>query len=329
MKKLTASLAAVALAACGTQTDPAQQYRDALPKAQAAHVATYQDAGAASGTVAVAQQGLGDSNLLQSEYAVTSYYLALSVNGGAALLLDLVRFIASFKPTACDDASCTWGPWVGDQGLNNYRLVVTKQASANGDAYAYALSGQDAAVAGAPFVDILTGTAYPVDRDHGSGTFTLDFDARDALAHGPAYVKKDYGQLTVSYDNTTQTPTVGATFLGARNQDPDPAKQYSMNAAYLFEAATSGGQLQLAVANLDTGDTLRLGTRWSASGQGRADVLFTAGAGGSLTASECWAGRSQDFVEVYDTKHLDIPQLQDASGCSPFMDFQTSTIPFP
>jgi hypothetical protein len=323
MKKLNAILAALALAACNaTEKDPAQQYRDALPKSQAAKVGTYQDAGAT--TSGVARQPLGDSNLLQSEYAVTSYYLALSVNGGAVAILDLIQFIVTFPPSACDDASCTWGPWPGDQGLNRYQLVVTR----NGDAYTYALSGQNAVVAGSPFVDLLTGTAYPVDRDHGSGTFTLDFDNVHAgLAHGPAYQHNDYGRLVVTYDNTTSAPSVGATFLGARNQDPQ--HPYFMNAAYLFAAATSGGTLQVAVENLDTSDTLRLGTRWSASGQGRADVLFTAGTGGSLTASECWAGRSQDFAEVYDTKHLDIPELQDASGCSPFSDFQTATIPFP
>jgi hypothetical protein len=324
MKKVNAILAALALAACNaTEKDSAQQFRDALPKSQAAKVGTYQDAGAtASG---VARQPLGDSNLLQSEYAVTSYYLALSVNGGAKAILDLLQFIVAFPPTACvENTSCTWGPWAGDQGLNRYQLVVTRDA----DAYLYVLSGQNAVVAGSPFVDLLTGTAVPVDRDHGSGRFTLSFDnVHTGLAHGPAYVQTDYGRLVVDYDNTIQSPFVRATFLGAKNQDPN--NPHFMNAAYDFEAATSGGTLQVAVENLTTGDTLRLGTRWSASGQGRADVLFTAAAGGSLTASECWAGRSQDFAEVYDTKHLDIPELQDASGCSPFSDFQTSTIPFP
>ena len=322
MNKLTAIFAALALAACGKTDDPAQQFRDALPKAQAAKIGTYQDAGAATG---VATQALGDTNIAQSEYAVMSFYLALSVNGGAKMILDLLQFIVSHPSTSCvQDTSCTWGPWAGDQGHNFYQLVVTKQ----GDAYAYALSGRNADVAGSTFVELLVGTATPVDRDHGSGRFTLDFDAVDAaLSHGAGYVKTDYGQLSVTYDNTVQSPTVSAIFLGARNQDPnDP---HFMNAAYEFVAATSGGTLQVAVENLDTGDTLRLETRWSASGQGRADVLFTAGAGGSITASECWAGRSQDFDGVYDTKHLDIPQLQDANGCAPFTTFQAADISLP
>lgn len=327
MKKLTASLAALLLAACTAETDdPAQKFREALPKAQAAAIGTPQEEGGAAGALSVSRQPLGDSAMLQSEYAVMSYYLALSVNGGAGLILNLVQYITSFPTRDCvPDVSCTWGPWVGDQGFNNYKLVVTKA----GDAYEYALQGQNAIVAGSPFVDILTGIAYPVDRDHGSGTFTLDFDAQDALAHPPAYEKKDYGQLVLDYDNVSNPVTVSAQFIGARNQDPDPAKQHFMNAAYAFEDAASGGQLQIAFENLDTTETLTMRTRWSASGQGRADVLFTAAGGGSITASECWAGRSADFAEVYDTKHLDIPELSNASACSPFSTFEQATIQLP
>ena len=120
---------------------------------------------------------------------------------------------------------------------------------------------------------------------------------------------------------------VGAQFIGARNADP--ANPHFMNAAYLFEDAASGGQLQVAFENLNTTEMLTLRTRWSASGQGRADVLFTAGTGVSLTASECWAGRSADFVEVYDTKHLDIPELSDPGACSPFTDFQEADVSLP
>lgn len=324
MKKTIALIAAL-LAACGTETqDPAQPYRDALPKAQAAKLGTYQDAGATPGALTVARQPLGDSSLAQSEYAVTSYFLALSVNGGAKLILDLVQLITAFPPAACDDAHCTWGPWVGDQGLNRYKLDVTKQ----GAAYAYALSGQNAVAAGAPFVDLLTGTAYPVDREHGSGTFTLDFEAAAAgLAHGPAWEQKDFGRLVLDYDNTAAAPTVTAEFIGARNQDP--ANPHRMNAAYAFVAAASGGELQVAFENLDTTETFTLRTRWSASGQGRCDAVYTAAGGGSLTASECWAGHSQDYAEVYDTKHLDVPGLADASACSPFSTFVEADLSLP
>ncbi len=325
MNRLTASLAALALAACNAQkADPAQAYRDALPKATAAAIGTYQDAGATPGALSVARQPLGDSNIAQSEYAVMSYYLAVAVNGGAGLVLDLLQFITGFPPSACDaHTSCTWGPWSGDQGLNGYKLVVTR----NGAAYDYELSGQNALVPGSPWVPFLTGKAVPADRSHGSGTFTLDFDAHWAgLAHAPGAQQQDYGRLVLDYDNTT-VPTVTAQFIGAYDRDPQNA--HFVNAAYSFVAAASGGELQVAFENLDTTDTVALRTRWSATGQGRADAVYTPAGQTSLTASECWAGRSASWIEVYDTKHLDIPQLSDPTGCAPFTTFQAPDIQLP
>lgn len=330
MNKTTATIAALLLAACGaTKDDPAQQYREALPQAATAHVGTYQDAGAGTtAAVGVAQQALGDSDLVQSEYAVQSYWLAVSVNWGAKSILDLVQFITRFPTTACDETSCTWGPWVGDQGLNNYKLVVTK----DGAEYVYALSGQNAQVADSPWVAFLTGRASPVDRDHGSGSFELDFDANySGLAHAPNFVRKDYGLLAVTYDNTIQSPYVGATFIGAREEDNDQiaGNDKFVDAAYLFEAKPSGGQLQVAFYNRTTGDSAKLRTRWGANGQGRADAIYVPAVGNSVTASECWLGRSQSWAEAYDTKHLNDERLQDANACSPFDAFLEAELSVP
>ncbi len=323
MKKLTASLAALLVAACSTETDPAQKYRDALPKAQAVQLGTPQSDGLPAGALSVARQPLGDTSSPQSEYATMSYYLALSMNGGVVWTLAIVKFVTAFPPTTCDDASCTWGPWIDDQGLNRYELVVTKQ----GAAYGWALAAQPGSDPAAAFVNVIAGTAYPVDSDHGSGTFTIDFDAQDALDHGSLWQKEDYGQLVVNYDNT-RNPTIGATFLGA--YDKDPANPHFVNAAYSFEAAVSGGQLQIAAENLDTTEIITLRTRWSAGGAGRSDAHYT-GAGGSPNyfASECWAGRALDFAEVYDSKFPGIPALSDESMCLPFVPAQYADIALP
>jgi hypothetical protein len=326
MKKTTALLAAaLVLAACG-EVDPAEQFRDALPKSQAVQVGTPQAEGGTAGALSVRRDALGDTPMLQSEYAVMSYYLALTMNTGVAWTLTLLQLVTAFPPSACDDAACTWGPWVDDDGLNRWMLVVTKV----GDAYEYALSAQPGSNATAPFVDILFGTAYPVDRIHGSGTFTVDFDAQDALDHGPLWVKKDFGQLGVDYDNRTNV-SVGAVFTNARNDDPqDP---HLLNAAYAFDDAPSGGVLQIAFENLDSTEVVSLRTRWSAGGAGRADAHYDGpdGAGGRLNyfASECWAGHASDFAEVYDSKHLDIPALADESQCSPFSSPQYADVVLP
>jgi hypothetical protein len=311
MKKTTLLAAALLLAACGeTPSDPAQQFRDALPKAEAARVATYQSeapaTAAAPGTVAK-----GDTAMLQSEYAVMSYYLALTMNAGVAWSLGLVQLIVAYPATACvEDVSCTWGPWVDDQGLNRWQLHVEKA----GDGYAYALSAQPGSNPTAAFVDVLFGTAYPVDRTHGSGTFTIDFDAQDALDHGDLWVKDDFGQIVVDYDNTSNV-SVDALFVGARSDDTG----HPIDAIYAFDDAASGGELQVAFADLQTAENVALRTRWSAGGAGRADAHYNGpdGAGGRVDyfASECWAGHAQDFEEVYDSKY---PNVGPESACSPY-----------
>jgi hypothetical protein len=311
MQKTTLLAAALTLAACSeTTTDPAETFRDALPKAEAARVDTYQSeaatSAAAPGTVAK-----GDTALLKSEYAVTSYYLALTMNGGVAWSLGLVQLIVAHPATSCvEDVSCTWGPWVDDDGLNRWQLQVQKV----GDAYVWALSAQPGSAPAAAFVDVLAGTAYPVDRTHGSGTFTVDFDAAASLDHGPLYEQRDFGRIVVEYDNTTNV-SVDAVFTGARSQE----NGHPVNAVYAFDDAASGGELQVGFHDLQTDEQVRLRTRWSAGGAGRADAhAYGTLAGGGVWdywASECWAGHAQDFEEVYDSKY---PDVGPESACSPF-----------
>ena len=304
MKKTLLLTAAIALAACGSQ-DPADQFRDALPKTQAVQVGTPQDSSSTA---------LGETAMLQSEYAMMSYHLAVTMNSGVGWILGTVHFITTFKPTSCGDSACTWGPWVDDDGMNRWKLYVEKV----GGAYGWALSAQNGMEPGAPFVEFIKGTAYPADRDHGSGNFTIDFDAQDALAHGPLYVKRDFGQIAIAYDNTKNV-SVDATFTGARNQDPDPAKNgHLMNAAYAFDSASSGGELQVAFADQVTSEVARIRTRWSAGGAGRADIEYDPdGPLGSTVPyqeTECWSGQSQQFAEVYDSN----PAYGVESECSPF-----------
>jgi hypothetical protein len=252
--------------------------------------------------------------------------MALSMNGGIVWTLAIVRYVTAFPPTSHDDTSATWGPWIDDQGLNRWKLTVTR----NGDAYDWALAAQPGSNPAAAFVNLVAGTAHPVDRDHGSGTFTLNFDAQDALDHGALWQKEDYGQLVVNYDNT-QNPTVGALFIGGhkRDDDQDPSNDHLMNAAYSFTDAASGGELQIAFEDLTSAETVALRTRWSAGGAGRGDAHYNGpnGAGGRVDyfESECWAGHAQNFAEVYDS----YPALGTESLCSPFSTASYADIALP
>ncbi len=317
MKKIaTLTAAALVIGACGpANEDPAQKYRDAMPKSEAVQVGTPSATPAAGALTVRSSYVLGDSPATQSEYAIASRNLAVMINGGTAWTLFLLRFITTFPPTSCDDASCTWGPAVGDDGLNRWKLVVAHVV----DHFDYVLSGQPGSNASAPWVDLITGTAYPgADRDHGRGTIRIDFDADKDLDHGPLWVDRDHGQANIAYDNTGTTVTVDATFVGAQNE-----KQETVNAAYAFERSASGGVLQVAFRNLTTSEQASLHTRWRPSGAGRGDAHYVGGV--ELFASECWDGETTNFLEVYDSK----TPSGDPNACSPFMDASYSTLPVP
>jgi len=295
MKKLTSLLAIALMIGACAPADVADQYREALPKKEAIQIGT-PSADGSPGALSVRRDALGDTPLYQSEYAVMSYWTALTLNLGVWWTLQVVQFIVAHPPTACDDLSCTWGPWVDDDGNNRWQLVVVKE----GEEFVYTLSAQNGETNG-PFVPFLAGVARPgADKDHGSGSFTIDFDAQDALFHGPLWEKKDYGQLNVTHDNTA-APTIGAVFVGAKNSDP--ADPHFLNAAYSFVDTGSGGELQIAFENLDTTENVGLRTRWNGTGAGRADAHYNdPRVPVDYFASECWAGEQFAWVEVYDTK---------------------------
>jgi hypothetical protein len=299
MKKLTSLIAAaLTIAACGPAEDPAAQYRDALPKSAAVQLGVPDSsAGAGANALAVDRAAVGDSPLYQSEWAVQSFWLAVSVNWGVKWTLDFLQFVTAFPPSSCDDVSCTWGPWLGDEGLNFYKMHVEKVDGA----YVYALSGQPANDSGAPYVDLIAGTAYPgADRDHGNGSFTIDFDAQDYLQHATTTWKQDYGTIDVEYDNTSDL-VVRAVFLGAKNRDS--GNSHDMNAVYDFVDSGAGGTLQVRFENLDTDEAVALRTRWDESGAGRADVNYSAPGPVAFEASECWAGKAYFWAETYDSKY--------------------------
>jgi hypothetical protein len=303
MKRTTTLIAAAALtlAACEAE-DPSKQFREALPQAATVQIGTPQVEGA-PGALTAARDPLGQRPDYRSEYAAMSYWTAVTVNVGVWWTLELLQVITAFPPSSCNDSSCTWGPWLGDQGLNFYRLHVVR---ANG-AYDYTLAAKSAAVSEPPppWVDLVQGTARPgADRDHGSGTFDIDFDAQDFLQHARDDWKNDHGTLTVEYDNTAGL-FIRAELRGGRNDDPERLGNV-MNAAYEFDTTGTDGDLQIAFQDVTAGDGVTLHTRWKRhDGAGRGDVRY-AGPGGApvYDASECWVGGTGEvpWAEVYDTK---------------------------
>ena len=306
-RRTTWVAAALTIAACAAEKDPAQQYRDAMPKAAAVQIGVPKGEGVpgalTAGAVAEGRSpALGQSPSYGSEYAAMSYWTAVTVNAGVWWTLELVKLITSFPPSGpCDDHSCTWGPWLGDNGLNYYKLHVTRANVA----YDWTLSGQSAAAGTQPWTDLLVGHAVPGrDANHGSGSFEADYDHFDYLQHATTTWKQDYGTLAVTYDNDAGL-VIQATVVGGHNDDPSRLGNV-MNAAYLFDQTGTDGDLQLAFADVTAGDQATLRTRWKRhDGAGRGDVHYVpVGGGGGVNASECWNGQDATipWQEVYDTK---------------------------
>lgn len=289
----TLATAAILLAACGDEKSSspssmsADAVRKALPRPETIQVGTPE---------ASAQAALGAGGALrsgpsyQSPYAAVSYWTAVTLNVGVWATLTSVRLVTLFPPTSCGDDACTWGPALGDDGLNEWQLTVARA----GDAYDWALSAWPAAGGGA--VTLVAGHAVPgPDEWRSSGTFTIDLDASAALAHAEGWTQTDFGTIDVAYDSRTSL-RIEAVLTGARSQDPaDPCW---MNAAYAFEATSGGGELQLGLENLDTSATLRLRTRWDETGAGRGDARFVRGST-EAQASQCWDG-APSYLMVYD-----------------------------
>lgn len=295
MKRIASVVAAALLASCGQESTGsihAAQVRKALPRAESIQIGapeatTPSSLAAMAGSRALAVQSAPRTT---SPYAAVSYWSAVTFNLGVWATLTTVRVVTLFPPSQCDVDSCTWGPVLGEDGLNTWTLEVTRV----GEAYDWTLSA--APVSGGARVTLISGHAVPgADEWHGSGTFTVAFDAAASLDHPAGWVQTDFGTLDVAYDNRASL-SIDATFENARSQDPsDPCR---MNAAYAFDATQGGGDLQLGVRNLDTTATLRLHTRWIDTGAGRGDAEFVRGST-SVDASQCWDG-APDYLMVFD-----------------------------
>lgn len=297
MKKLLPLLAVLLASACAEKLDPAA-VSAALPSSAVVRIDAPNPIGAAAaparplGRLAAVDPGPGPA-----PFAVTSYLFATAVNGGVFWTLAPLAWLTQVvPPTSCTDTACTWGPGADDGDLNTWMLVVTK----SGDAYDYVLSGAPRVPAGAPFVAVLSGRAYPGPLEHrGHGTFTVDFDEVWAgLAHPAGATQEDFGELTVAYDARTSLH-LDVAFLGGRNNDDpgaDPASPNRSNAVYAFDATAAGGDLQLGWRTLPPfsaaylEESASLHTRWQADGAGRGDFRYGRPGGTELAFSQCWTG---------------------------------------
>lgn len=323
MRKLAALSTALLLAACG-QKELADQYRSALPSAQEVTVGApsagqgtaARPGGAPTARVVGATAAAGST----SDYAVTSYLFATSVNTSVGLLLAQLHAVTLWPPTACADASCTWGPGHGTGDVNEWELVVRRV----GEGYDYALQARP--LAGGDWVPVITGQAFPGPSEHrGHGTLSIDFDqAWAGMAHGvypngQPEAQEDFGAVQIAYD-ARHDLSVQAAFINARDAKRAQANPDARSDVwYDFAGSAAGGDLHLAFRTLPLGaesESVSLHTRWAHGGNGRGDVEYLGfqAPAGPYHASECWADAAAGFALTFDTE----PAFGAETACTGF-----------
>lgn len=316
MKRAILLVAALASAACGKVSPiTADEARDAVQSAEGVKIAAPGAAAAAvEGQPGVAYSVAGDP----SAFRLHTRNLAIVFNGATAWALGLVRLVVAFPPTECKDHSCTWGPWFNPLEPLEWRLTVTKVADGEFD---YAFSGHLRATAGAPWVDVMTGTAFPRSRFRGHGSFVIDGDALALL--DPS---KDPGKLSVTWSNEANL-SIDATFVGFLDRNNN---NHKLNARYAFAESATEGDLKFAFRDLTAGSEahLKIHSRWVIpTGQGRADARVTNGVL-TFSASECWSPAPAFQVVYWTSNDPAQPPSGDPALCAyPLADVPTFDAP--
>jgi len=282
----------------------ADEYRNATPRADTVKVVVPGDNGGKALSVETQSQALTAAAGQTADFYVVTRVASGIFNGGAILVLGLVKAIVSLPPTSLSDGMAVWGPGSDPLDPIVWRLTVTRK-SASPPVYDYKLEGRAKLDASAPFIAVLSGTHAPAldasghgIEGFGGGNFTLDNDARNMLPlpeRKPNGDLKNVGQAHYTYERATATAMVSidAQFVNVRDDDTNQI----VNLGYSYRATPGmGGSMDfLHVAPpatvLQTGTMWKIHSRWMETGAGRSDVT---GAGGTIPSgleahlSECW-----------------------------------------
>ncbi|MBS2030879.1 MAG: hypothetical protein JST54_23450 [Deltaproteobacteria bacterium] len=296
MRQLTRFLSVgllISAAACGK--GGVDDFRAGVPSDGAVQMKAPQKAGAV----------VGDTSFWWgATFAATT-----GVNTGVLAVLDLIHNVVEQPPTSHPSANVyVWGPGNGSPlDPNVYRLTVTDDQNGT---YDYKLEAKGKNDADTAFVAIITGQHTPVvtngvnDKDHGSGDFTLNWDARKTLAAAPqdAQGRPLQGNWVVAYDHKTADVSVDVNFNNILDSNGN-----LVNATYHYsQLSGADGKFQFSTqANVDTAtaalEQVTVESRWKQDGSGRSDITISGGdvaAGAAGQGSECW---DTNFKESFGT----------------------------
>lgn len=306
-------LAAATLAGGCAQQSPEDEFRDAVPAAEALRVNVPGEDGSsasASGDVGGSRAALIGE---RAKYYQFTRDTSRTVNGVVWMTMHIVETIVSHPPTAIDASHAVWGPWTEALNPLTYAFAVEKAGEGH---YRFALIGKPRGAGDDAFVPLLAGESE-VDPSRGAnrGSIGLDLDAAHAL---DAHEHPGQGRIAATYDIGGDPRQVEAAFEGF--VDADSGRP--ITARYRYREAREGSGSFEFGARVDVADDgsaqedLVVMSRWDKTGQGRGDVIVAHGDLGdaAIQASECW---DRGFGRTYYTDSANSePTEGDATSCA-------------
>jgi hypothetical protein len=279
---LPGALAALTgLAACQPPLSEADEFRRGVPRESTVHVTVPAKSG----------QALTVDQSQPSEFYALTYGVTSLLNGGAFFVGALVKAVLHYPPTNITGDTATWGPFQGELEPITWKVSITRVAEHR---FTYRFEGQPRAQPSAPFLTVLSGTHEAAIDDggmpmegFGSGSFTLDWDARQKL---PLAKPNEVGKADYTYARLApgSDATVDAKFRQVR--DDKTGKLIDVDYGYLHHAG-GGGSMDFTY---DAPTAMPPGkwwvrSRWLGTGAGRSDVrAVSADVPGGATVNDCW-----------------------------------------
>ena len=276
------------------------QFRNGVPRAD---TVTMRLPGGASSGQALTVESQSQALLGETaEWYQTTRNVTVGVNGGALAVGALVNLILKYPPTSLVPDEAVWGPWEDPLDPVAWKVTITRVAP---HMYQYKFDGRPRTDPTAAFVTVLSGTHSPalnqsgreIER-FGSGSFTLDWDARATLPQPP---DDNVGSVDYTYEHASAADTVSinAQFHQVKD-DKQPGNRIDANYAFAQEPRGPGSMdfvfISPATATQEGGRGV-VRSRWLFSGAGRSDVQIKTSAGIPFASlSECW---DQNYTSVY------------------------------
>jgi hypothetical protein len=324
-KSMLVSGLALALASGCTleKTEDVDQFREAVPAADAVAV----DGPDSSGTSArKAAAGARGELTPGPDAAAPAYWYTFTrnvrdgVNVVTAAILVTVSFVVHTEPSSVSEDEAVWGPYEGD-ALDpvTWRLTVTRIGDHH---YRYVVDGRRKADRGGRFISVLTGDGFDrLSPSHGDGEFTLDLD--NARRLDPSRHADDAGTVTIEHDlprDIGRRVDALPRFITATVNAPTGESLVIGSTANTDHTGSLGVTAVVDIDDVKDGvnEDVSIASRWRATGAGRSDITI---AGGSLpadlpvvNATECWG---EDFSRVYYGDSIDFaPTEGDPNLCA-------------